>query len=110
MINFVLEDARVPAGGLDELRLGALVEVFDANSACPWDDGGKTGEAEAAFVEIFLFVAGVGDHWIDDHVKRDGAALSFGEVVGGESFQQIFAVFDHGELQRQAYFGGGPAD
>ena len=57
MIYFVLEDAGVPAGGLDEVGLGALVEEFDADGAGAGDDGGKTGEAEAAFVEIFYFVA-----------------------------------------------------
>ena len=57
MIYFVLEDAGVPAGGLDEVRLGALVEEFDADGAGAGNDGGKTWEAEAAFVEIFYFVA-----------------------------------------------------
>ncbi len=109
MINFVLEDAGVPAGGLDELGFCALVEIFDADGARAWDDGGKTGEAEAAFVEIFVFVAGVRDNGIDDDVKRDGAALAFGEVVRGETFEQIFAVFDDGELQWQAYLGCGEA-
>ncbi len=109
VIDFVLEDAGVPAGSLDELRLGALVEIFDTDGARARDDGGETGEAEAAFVEIFLFVAGVGDYRIDDYVKGDGAAFSFGEVFRGEGFQQIFAVFDYGELQRQTYLRRGEA-
>ncbi len=110
VIDFVLEDAGVPAGGLDELGLGALIEVFDADGAGAGHDGGKTGEAEAAFVEIFLFVAGVSDHGIDDDVKRDGAAFAFGEVGRGVAFQQVFAVFNHGELQRLADLRGGEAD
>jgi len=109
MIDFVLEDAGVPAGGLDELRFCALVEVFHSDGARARYDGGKAGEAEAAFVEIFLIVAGVSDYRIDDDVKGDGAALAFGEVVRGEGFQQIFAVFDDGELQWQAYLGRGEA-
>jgi hypothetical protein len=99
VIDFVLEDAGIPAGGLHEVGFGALVEVFDAHGAGARDYGGKTGEAEAAFVEIFNFVAGVGDRGIDDDVKRDGAAFAFVEVGGGVGFQQVFAVFDHGELQ-----------
>ncbi len=59
VIDFVLKDAGVPPGGLDEVGFGALVEVFDADGAGTGDHGGKTGEAEAAFVEIFHFVAGV---------------------------------------------------
>ena len=110
VIDFVLEDAGVPAGGLDELGLGALVEVFHADGAGAGDDGGETGEAEAAFVEIFHFVARVDDHGIDDDVKRDGAALAFGEIVRGIAFQQVFAVFDHGELQGLADLRGGETD
>ena len=110
VIDFVLEDAGVPAGGLDELGLGALVEVFDADGAGAGDDGGKAGEAEAAFVEIFYFVAGVGDHGIDDDVERHGAAFAFGEVGGGVTFQQVFAVFDDGELQGLADLRCGETD
>ncbi len=110
MIDFVLEDAGIPAGGLDELEFGALVEILDADGARAGNDGGKTGEAEAAFVEILHFVAAVGDDGIDDDVKRDGAALAFGEVGGGETFQEVFAVFDDGELQRQADLGRGEAN
>src|ERR1700683_5370130 len=102
MIDFVLKNAGVPAGGLDELGLGACVEILHADGTGAGHDGGKTGEAEAAFVEISLFVAFLGDHWIDDDMKWDGAPLAFAEVFGGERFQQIFAVFDHGELQRHA--------
>jgi hypothetical protein len=105
VINFVLQDAGVPAAGLDELGFGALVEILDADGAGAGDDAGKAGEAEAAFVEISLFVAGVGDHRIDDDVEWDGAALPFGEVFRGERFEQIFAVFDYGELERQADLG-----
>jgi hypothetical protein len=110
VIDFVLEDAGVPAGGLDELGLGALVEVFDADGASAGDYGGKTWEAEAAFVEIFLFAAGVGDYGIDDDVKRDGAALAFGEIVRGVTFQQVFTVFNHGELERLADLRGCETD
>jgi hypothetical protein len=39
MIDFVLEDAGVPAGGLDELRFGALVEVLDADGVGTGNDG-----------------------------------------------------------------------
>ena len=110
MVNFVLEDAGVPAGGLDELSLSVFVEILDSNGTRSGNDGGKTGEAEAAFVEILFFVAGVSDHGIDDDVKRDGTALALGKLLGRQSFQQIFAVFDHCELQRQAYLWCGEAD
>jgi hypothetical protein len=110
VIDFVLEDASVPAGGLDELRLGALVEEFDADGAGAGDDSGEAGEAEAAFVEIFRFVAGVGDYWVDYDVKRDGAAFAFGEVVRSVALQQVFAVLDHGELQGLADLRGGETD
>jgi hypothetical protein len=110
VVYFVLEDAGVPAGGLDEVGFGALVEEFDADGAGAGDDGGKTGEAEAAFVEIFYFVARVGDYGIDDDVKRDGAAFAFGKIGGGVTFQEVFAVFDHGELERLADLRSGEAD
>jgi hypothetical protein len=109
MVDFVLKNAGVPARGLNELGFGACVEILDADGAGAGHDGGKSGEAEAAFVEISLFVAFVGDHWIDDDVKWDRAALAFAEVFGGKGFQQIFAVFDHGELERQADLGCGEA-
>ena len=99
MIYFVLEDAGVPAGGLDEVRLGALVEVFDADGAGAGNDGGKTWEAEAAFVEIFYFFTRVGNYGIDDDVEGDGAAFAFGKVGGGVAFQEVFAVFDYCELE-----------
>lgn len=110
MIDFVLEDAGVPARGLDELGLGVLVEVFDADGEGAGDYGGKTGEAEAAFVEISCFVAAVGDYGIDDDVKRDGAAFAFGQVSRGIGFQQVFAVFDHGKLQGLADLRRGETD
>src|SRR5271154_3617616 len=109
-IDFVLEDAGVPAGGLDEVGLGALVEVFDADGAGAGDHGGKAGEAEAAFVEIFYFVAGIGDYGIDDDVKRDGAAFTFGQIGRGIAFQEVFAIFDYGELQGLADLWRGQAD
>ena len=106
VIDFVLEDAGVPAGGLDEVGFGAFVEEFDADGAGAGDDGGKTWEAEAAFVKIFYFIAAVGDDGIDDYVKRDGVAFAFGEVVRGIALQQVFTVFDYGELQGLADLGG----
>src|SRR5580704_16925544 len=79
MVDFVLKNAGVPARGLNELGFGACVEILDADGAGAGHDGGKSGEAKAAFVEISLFVAFVGDHWIDDDVKWDRAALAFAE-------------------------------
>src|SRR5277367_392132 len=110
VIDFVLQDAGVPTGGWDGLRLTVLVQILDSNAARPGDDGGKAGEAEATFVEILFFVAVIGDHGIDDDVKRDGPTLALGKVLRRQSFQQIFTVFDHRELERQAYLWRGEAD
>ncbi len=43
-------------------------------------------------------------------MKRDGAAFAFGEVGGGVAFQEVFAVFDYGELEGLADLWGGETD
>src|SRR5277367_3666102 len=44
VIDFVLQDAGVPTGGWDGLRLTVLVQILDSNASRPGDDGGKAGK------------------------------------------------------------------
>ena len=96
VVDFVLEDAGVPAGGEDGFFFGVFVQVGDANLARAGDEGGKAGEAEAAFEELDVFNAEKFDFGVDDDVERDGGAFFFFQVGGWDWIQEVFAVFDHG--------------
>ena len=96
VIDFMLEDASVPAGGEDGFLFGVFVPVGDADLARSRDKGGEAGEAEAAFEELDGVVADEFDFGVDDDVERDGAALFFFQFGRRNCFQEVFAVFDHG--------------
>ena len=69
VIDFVLEDAGVPAGGLDHAGTSAFIEALDADGAGARDGGHEAGDAEAAFEKFHVVVAYRGELRIYDHVK-----------------------------------------
>ncbi len=77
VVDFVLEDAGVPAGGEDRFFFGVFVPVGDANLSRSGHESGKTGEAEAAFEELGGVVADDFDFRVDDGVERHGRAFFF---------------------------------
>ncbi len=74
VIDFMLQDAGVPALGFDELWLAALIEAVHADTAEARHLGGVTFHAQAAFEELELRIVGNFQSWIDEDVKGNGAA------------------------------------
>src|SRR5262245_34333400 len=76
MVDLVLEDARVPTGSRDDDGVRALVEGFDAHALSARHDGGEPLYAQAALEEPERTRLLDGEHRVDDHLERNGAALS----------------------------------
>ena len=106
VIDFVLEDASVPAGSEDRFFFSVFVPVGNADLARSRDEGGKTGETETAFEELDGGVADEFDSGIDDDVEGHGAAFFFFQLGRRNCFQEVFAIFDHGQLQRKSDLRG----
>ena len=68
-----------------------FVQVVHAYGPGAWDDRGKSGEAEAAFVERGFVVPCQSDLRIDDHVERYGPTIFLREFLGREIPQEFFA-------------------
>ena len=49
MIDFMLKNPRVPAGGLDAFGLAAVIKALHAHAARTWDQGKKSRQAQTAF-------------------------------------------------------------
>ena len=56
VIDFMLQNPGIPSGCFHGARLALFVQVFHAYGPGAWNDRGKSGEAEAAFVERSLLV------------------------------------------------------
>ncbi len=52
MIDFVLQDSRVPTGSLDYSRLSRFIQILDFHRASPRHNGGEPFHAETAFEEF----------------------------------------------------------
>src|SRR5271165_5181287 len=101
MIDLVLQDSGVPAGGFDHLLLAVTPEAFDADAMRAGHYGGEAGHAQAAFEKLDR-IAMERDYGIDDDRKRNREAFALGEGLRVHAFQQIFAIFQYRESQWQS--------
>src|ERR1700724_4055292 len=101
MNNLVLENPRVPSGGLDGSRFRMLIQIGDAHFSSSWHHGRKSSQTQTTLVEIDFFVLEGCDFWIDDDVERHRYAFPFRKLLGGQGVQQFFSIFNHRQLQRQ---------
>ena len=88
MIDLVLQDARVPAGGVDDHRLALVVQGVDADGARARDDRLETLDAQAAFVEFHKFMAQL-ETRIGNDVKGDRGSLRRGRFCRVLDYSQL---------------------
>src|SRR5919109_904008 len=105
MIDLVLENARVPATGLDDQRFAVLVQAIDPDREGPRHDGGETIEAETALKEGRRRLVRYGKPRIDDDVKWHWLAFPLGEHRRRHALQIFRPLFHHRQLQRIADLG-----
>src|SRR5258708_12271155 len=103
MINFVLEYPGVPSRGFDGLWFSLFIQIGYANSAGSWHHGRKSGQTKTTFIEIGGVVSEESDLGIDNDVEWHWLAFLFSEFLGRQAAQQLFAIFNHRELQRHAH-------
>src|ERR1700733_2279835 len=84
MIDLMLQDAGMPALGLNSLRLTQLVPIFDDHLPRPFHQRAESGEAQAALEKLHLLVGLIDNAWVDENLKRNGLALAFRQPVGGD--------------------------
>src|SRR5690348_7792896 len=102
MIDFMLQDARIPSVCLDDFFLAALIQTFDADRPGPRHKCRKTGQAEAAFEKGNGWVRRMQDARIHNHMEGNWLSFAFGEYVGRGVLQKLLAIFNYGKLNRQA--------
>ncbi len=103
MIDFMLQNSRVPAGCFDHFFLSALIQAFDSYFASPRNQAGKTGDAQASLEEFYFFGADFLDPWIDDGVKWDRKAFTFTKLLLRHVLVIFLAILDHRKLQGKSY-------
>ncbi len=81
MVNLVLQDARIPPRGFDDLQRTAVVETFDAHAMGPRDDRRIARQAEASFKELDVRRTLQLEHGINEDVKRDRLPLALGDLL-----------------------------
>ena len=95
MIDLVLQDARVPAGRVDDDRLALVVQGVDADRARPRHDRLVALDAQAAFIEFHNFGAQL-ETRIGNDVKRNRRSFGRGRFC---------RVLDYSQLKRQPDLG-----
>jgi hypothetical protein len=106
VIDFMLQNSRVPSGRIDHFFLSAFIEALHANFARPRNQTGETGDAQAALEEFHFFVVDLLDLWIDDGVKWDGKAFAFPKLLLRDVLVIFLAILDHGKLEGKPYLRG----
>src|SRR5262245_51187719 len=100
MVDFVLKNAGVPAGGVDDHGLALVVQRLDPNRAGARHDRLEALQAQAAFIEFHKFAAEL-ETRVGNNLKRDGTSLSY------QGFPYV--LYDR-QLERQADLRGGQSD
>lgn len=102
MVDFMLQDAGIPAAGLDHSEPGFFVHALYANFSGARNDSHHSGHAQAAFEEFHRSIFQKGEPGVDDHMERNGSALSLSQQFAGGIFCVFRTVLNHCQLQRMA--------
>src|ERR1039458_3821548 len=104
MIDFVLQDARVPSRSLNDARCASLILALHSHLRRARHNRGEAGHAEASLEELrsarglqFRWV----QHWVNDDMERKRLALALGDLFGGQAGQVLLLVFDDGAEERR---------
>src|SRR5271165_4266052 len=81
MVDLMLQDARIPSRGLDDLQRAAMVKTFDAHAVGPRDDRRISRQTEASLKELDIRRTLQLEHGINEDVKRDRLPLAFGDLL-----------------------------
>src|SRR5580658_3809363 len=103
MVDFVLQDARIPARGLDAYRLTKMIQSLNQDQASARYDTRETGKAETTFKESNFRLRHKMNLRVDQNMKRHRAALAFRQVTLGKICMIFSLVLNDGKLQRLAY-------
>ena len=102
MIDLVLQDAGVPASGIDLLRNSKLVEIVHPDPAVSRHLGGVSGDAEAALEEIDLRVAVHFQPGINEYVEGNALALALAQLFAAPGAVVLLAILDDGKLNAES--------
>ncbi len=98
MIDFMLEDAGIPAAGFDYFRLALMVETIDADLPGTRYGRGEASQAETAFEEVDTFIS-ESDSRIDDHVKWNWPSFALLESLRISFLNVLRLIFNNRNLQ-----------
>src|SRR5882724_7308073 len=101
MIDFMLQDARVPSRCFQYLFHAALVQKFHGYGARSGNKRGKTCDAQTSLEEFHHLIALIRNSRIDDGVKWDGPSFAFSKLLFGNVLMILRPILDHRELQRK---------
>src|ERR1022692_4097834 len=90
MIDFVLQDARVPSRGRNDARCASLIQALHSHLRRARHNRSEAGHAEASLEELNL-ARGLQlrwvQHWVNDDMERHRLALALGDLFGGQAGQ-----------------------
>ena len=108
VIDFMLQNPRVPSGRFNHFFLSLFVQAFHAHAARARAPRPKNPPGSSSLRKIPTFSpSNFGERRIDDDVKRHGAPLAFAEILGRGVLMIFLAVLDDRELQRQSHLRRG---
>jgi hypothetical protein len=102
VVDFVLQDSGVPSVRFNNDGLGLLIQAFDSNAFGAGHDRGESCHAETSFEKFRGLLSFHSQFRINQDVKRNGAALTLGRLLGRELLDVLGPILDDYELQRQA--------
>src|ERR1035438_3006907 len=94
MIDFVLQDARVPSRSLNDARCASLIQALHSRLRRARHNRGEAGHAETSLEELNLARGLPVQHWVNDDMERKRLALALGDLFGGQAGKVLLLVFD----------------
>src|SRR5438552_42979 len=97
MIDLVLENSRVPAGGIDHYRLGLLVEAFDLYRCSTPNQRCKSRHAQASLKELHYFLDYC-ELGVDHNMKRHRRSTPLGKQLLRKIPRILSSILNYGKL------------
>lgn len=98
VIDFMLEDASIPAACFNYFGLALVVQTIYAYAPGPRDDGGEASQAQTAFEKLDTLIL-QGDSRIDDHLEWNGRSFALLQDLRISVLDILRLVFDNRNLQ-----------